>query len=79
METLTETTQYSSIAYTVIGGTITLLWIMLLIVGTATIQQIREMHEVVTIPNSKRVWIFYSIYAFIAVLLFLISLIILWL
>lgn len=57
---------------------ITILWVLFLVVGATTIQQIREMHEVLRSPVQRSIWIVYFIYVGVALLAFLISVVPLW-
>ncbi len=57
----------------------TVAWIFFLLIGASTIQQIREMFEVLKPPHKKMVWIFYFIYVAIALILFIISMLLVWL
>ena len=55
------------------------LWFLFLILGATTIQQIKEMQEVVQVPNKRKVWVLYSLYVTFAITLFVISMSVLWL
>lgn len=57
----------------------TVAWVFFLLVGASTIQQIREMFEVLKPPYKKMIWLFYFIYVAIALIFFIISMLLVWL
>ena len=58
---------------------VTVAWVFFLLIGASTVQQIREMFEVIQTPNKALVWTIYAIYVLIAIVLFLISVSLIWL
>ena len=54
-------------------------WVFFLLIGASTVQQIREMFEVLKPPHKKMVWTFYFIYVAIALIFFIISMLLVWL